>query len=803
MKKFYYLQIFFVVLISYGLFFGVNTFASTTDGTVSGYAWSENIGWINFGATNGNIRVTDSSLTGNAWSTNKGWIKLDPTTSGVRNTSSGVLSGYAWGQNVGWINFSGVTINSSGEFTGIANGTNTGRINFDCTYCNVQTDWRPQSQRQDTGGGGALPTGAYNVPKDNFSIFINNGDAYTKDRTVILKFQAGDDVKKMAISNSPNFEGAIQENYVSEKNWILPGGDGQKTVYVKFFTEYGQSSQTYSDDIILDTTAPEIKITTIKDSYNTQEEVIIGGTANEPNTAIAVYIEEQYGVLNSDSSGQWLATFGKIPSGNYRIELIPRDSAGNVGKTIVISFSVSENTPITEQITPTTILEKIKTGLEFLIPGFAKPGEIKPVKVITVPKTSPLAMKNVWNILPMSALSEFVLAPLPKDLAVLKQKFPELEKTFEEVGVSKATDATKIRSANLSLPGLTQTLGLAGMNLQVGKFATPKGVPIASLTSSAKNRIPTDIVFAKTAGGLVDLNIALSLNEKGKTEQKISTITGQPLQLVIRVSKPAKEVIGYIVFKSKTTQQFSYSIPLNSLTASLSFANPDLTEIFDPDTPVVAVEGGAGIEVKSFEKNQNNVDQRLVLEKFKYQDTGEGVYTADIKTPVVDGEYEIITVVDYSNGLSQSKEIKLTTVIDPEGYVYEKDGDKETRIGGAIVSLYWLNPETSQYELWPARNYSQENPQTTDVRGSYSFLVPEGYYYITVDAPGYSSYDGKPFEVKEGSGVHVNIEMKDKYWWLKILDWKTALMIVIFLMLGYNFYKDKIREKTISKNNKI
>lgn len=38
-----------------------------------------------------------------------------------------------------------------------------------------------------------------------------------------------------------------------------------------------------------------------------------------------------------------------------------------------------------------------------------------------------------------------------------------------------------------------------------------------------------------------------------------------------------------------------------------------------------------------------------------------------------------------------------------------------------MVSLYWLNPEKNQYELWPAREYQQENPQITDVRGTYAF----------------------------------------------------------------------------------
>ena len=117
------------------------------------------------------------------------------------------------------------------------------------------------------------------------------------------------------------------------------------------------------------------------------------------------------------------------------------------------------------------------------------------------------------------------------------------------------------------------------------------------------------------------------------------------------------------------------------------------------------------------------------------------------------------------------------------------------RVKGAVATLYWLNPGTKRYEIWPAQDYSQENPQVTDAKGTYSFLVPEGMYYLNVMAPGYLPYDGKPFEVREGGGVHLNIEMKTKYWWLDLLDWRTALIIIVALLLLYNFYKDRKREK--------
>lgn len=145
------------------LLFLTNTpkiFASTTDGTVpaNSFAWGENLSWINFGLTAGNIHVTNTAITGYAWSQNYGWINFSPTNGGVTNNTSGTLGGNAWATGLGgWIPFDGVTINSLGKFTGIAGitGSDAGRINFDCTNCSVTTDWRPSSGG---GGGGGATT---------------------------------------------------------------------------------------------------------------------------------------------------------------------------------------------------------------------------------------------------------------------------------------------------------------------------------------------------------------------------------------------------------------------------------------------------------------------------------------------------------------------------------------------------------------------------------------------------------------------------------------------------------------------
>lgn len=104
------------------------------DRTISGYAWSEHIGWIKFGSlssfptgsgtTAANATLTGASITGwaracagtqagdcstmtsrsDGWD---GWIALSGTGYGP-TLSGGSLSGYSWGDtNLGWISWSG------------------------------------------------------------------------------------------------------------------------------------------------------------------------------------------------------------------------------------------------------------------------------------------------------------------------------------------------------------------------------------------------------------------------------------------------------------------------------------------------------------------------------------------------------------------------------------------------------------------------------------------------------------------------------------------------------------------------
>ncbi|MEK7077219.1 MAG: hypothetical protein AAB967_03235, partial [Patescibacteria group bacterium] len=385
--------------------------------------------------------------------------------------------------------------------------------------------------------------------------------------------------------------------------------------------------------------------------------------------------------------------------------------------------------PIVEEPVP-KIGKKVEKIFESLIPSFLKPQpkveppKEPPIKEI-VPKEAPPALRSAWLLLDPVPIGRFVLAPLPREIRILAQKFPDFGGVLAKIGVRKITDVEKLRFSKLTLPRLGQAAGLLEPDLRAGAFGVLEGLPAANLPYLAKQALPSEIVFVRTGESLIDVNVALTIGEKGKPQQRITAIAGKTMNLVVKAEGKAKTVKGYIIFKRKTPRPASFEVPARVLTASLFFVQPVFAE--PQEKPVV-------------------IEEEFLLAEFEYTDPdGDGIYTADVLSPVVDGEYEIITVIAYEDPALGTKEIRLTAVIDPEGYVFEKTGNKETRIPGAVVSFLWLNPATAKYELWPAKEYRQENPQVTDVRGTYSFLVPEGSYALRVHAPGYLAHEGKPF----------------------------------------------------------
>lgn len=131
---------------------------STLEGE-SGFAWSENTGWVNAGNADYGLVVKQGWLEGFAWAENIGWIVFgDGPENGLhyqqlsgdvgvnRSVSTGELTGYAWSENVGWIRFGAndsdnATMNDAGVFAGYVWSENIGWISIGGLRRAADNEW--------------------------------------------------------------------------------------------------------------------------------------------------------------------------------------------------------------------------------------------------------------------------------------------------------------------------------------------------------------------------------------------------------------------------------------------------------------------------------------------------------------------------------------------------------------------------------------------------------------------------------------------------------------------------------------
>ncbi|QNF28726.1 family 43 glycosylhydrolase [Metabacillus elymi] len=118
---------------------------------------------------------------------------------------------------------------------------------------------------------------------------ISSGAEYTNKSAVTLSLEATDDssgVHQVRYSTDAK-EWTEWEAYTTSKEYTLPSGDGDKTVYVEFKDQAGNVSETYQQKIILDTTAPVIKFNGHQDSYTIDSSIKISCKIDDELSGVA------------------------------------------------------------------------------------------------------------------------------------------------------------------------------------------------------------------------------------------------------------------------------------------------------------------------------------------------------------------------------------------------------------------------------------------------------------------------------------------------------------------------------------
>lgn len=338
------------------------------------------------------------------------------------------------------------------------------------------------------------------------------------------------------------------------------------------------------------------------------------------------------------------------------------------------------------------------------------------------------------------------------------------------LGLSDISNIYRLQNNPIPLPSLGQ---LAQKN--IGSWETYSSLPVSRFPEDIKIKLPQEIIFARMANEAVDWPVYLSASSMGQPIQEINVISGKKINLVLKPEEKVNSIKGYLLYKGKQE-----------------------SGIFDSLSRLFSFLPRAIIDPVSASEEMKNVETRLKLAEFEFTDPdGDGIYEASVDAPIPEGEYELVTIINYANPAMGSKELRLITVVDPEGYIFRKMEGQESRIKNAEVSLFYFNERINDFDLWPADKYQQENPQTTDVTGKYSFLAPAGKYQLRVETPGYKKYSGKEFIIANGEGIHQNIELEKKISLSALLDWRNIILLLVVVLLAINFWRDRRRDLAI------
>jgi ABC-type transport system substrate-binding protein len=163
------------------------------------------------------------------------------------------------------------------------------------------------------------------------SVTMAAGSAYMNTTSVTLTLSAGDatsGVVQMRLSHD-NTTWTPWEAYSTSKSWTLSTGDGEQTVYVQYTDAAGLVSESCSDTIILDTTAPAITITSPGLGYEIKSSTVrVTWTCSDESSGTS-HCEIR---LDEDSwinvGANTVHTFSAVNDGTHTVDVKAYDQAG-------------------------------------------------------------------------------------------------------------------------------------------------------------------------------------------------------------------------------------------------------------------------------------------------------------------------------------------------------------------------------------------------------------------------------------------------------------------------------------------
>jgi hypothetical protein len=504
---------------------GANVEISNWNHQLSGYAWSTDLGWIDFGNDTNNpsgpVTVNSSGqLSGEAEVLNdSSYVNFSSTYADAQVNSSGVFSGYAWSTDLGWINFSGVTASGySPDFTPPPTNasniqmyfTNGGQQVSSAGWVNTDPYFTWTAGADDVGGSGLQgyclylgqdPTGNPVTTKGDlgtspvntngscqFTISTNNID------TSITNYLG----TALTTSNSPYY---LNIKAIDNADNIYNGSSAQFEFYFDNTPptnpSYISAPSEFVSNKAVDLTWPTSGNSAANDTNSgvagLQYKIGVNGTWYGVNHSGA---QNCYDLLPNDGSYTLVSNpdFANLINGDNVIYFRTWDNACNVSSTNISTDvkinTVAPSSPLDLTATPTT---NVTNSFAF---SWAAPasfdGSIGNLTYCYTINTLPTANTCSFTTAGQTSLSAGAYATQPGDNTIY------VVAKDESGNINYATAASTTFTANTPAPGIPLQLNIA--DISVKATSTWKLAVSWNQPSSAGAGIASYKVFRSTDG---------------------------------------------------------------------------------------------------------------------------------------------------------------------------------------------------------------------------------------------------------------------------------------------------------------
>ncbi len=175
------------------------------------------------------------------------------------------------------------------------------------------------------------------------SMSIKGQPEYVSERDIQLSLSGTDGVSGLATVRLKTEGGSWSDwrSYSSSMNWQLSSGDGEKTIMAQLKDRAGQTSETYQDQVILDTSAPSISLGNENGSVVKSNSVTINWSATDEGSGIDSYQVRVDGGSWKNAGTDSSYTFENLEGGEHVFEIKVADE---LGQTEVKALEMVVNT---------------------------------------------------------------------------------------------------------------------------------------------------------------------------------------------------------------------------------------------------------------------------------------------------------------------------------------------------------------------------------------------------------------------------------------------------------------------------